>query len=237
MLKRLIIILAGSLLLAFVAPVQAGSASLAGAAVVLTGVLLGFVIQRAMARRDELNEWVAIELNKVRRIYHLGKNLGTESRLREWFTELHGHVYGYLTAFDKKKFSQYQETNGEFRKLSYHLYRIPSLETEKERVLYSDLLEAAGLVAGARQRIQELWNGGLPATLRNALALIAVFAAAAVLSAMGPSDRFAAALTLAVLGGAVAFAREMDDMRGMGGEDLAKRYVENIARLELRREE
>lgn len=236
MLKRLLIILVGSFALALLAPVSAGSASLAGAAVVVTGLLLGFCAQRALARRDALSEWIAIELNKLRRVYHLGKNLGGDSRHRQWFTDLHGYLYGYLTAFDKKDFSKYQETNAQFRKLSYHLYQIPGLETEKERVLYRDLLEAAGTVAGARQRIQELWSGGLSARLWNTLVLMAALSAAAVLLAMGPSDRLVAALVIAALGCAVTFVREADAMRELADEDLSKRYVENIARLELKRE-
>lgn len=236
MLKRLLVILIASFALALLAPVSAGSASLAAAAVLLGSVLLAVVIQRALRRHDELNEWVAIELNKVRRIYHLSRNLGMEARHRQWFTDLHGYLYAYLTAFDKKKFSQYQETNAQFRKLSYHLYQIQGLETEKERVLYSDLLEAAGLVAGARQRIQELWNGGLPAVVWNGLMALLAAAALATLTAMGPSDRYTAALVLTALGGGFMLARAADDMRTLAGEDLSKRYVENIARLELKRE-
>lgn len=235
--KRLLAVLVASFALAMLAPVSAGSAALAAGAVFTSALLFALLLQRSLRRRDELNEWVAIELNKVRRIYHLCRNLGTEARHRQWFTDMHGYVYGYLMAFDKKKFSQYQETNAQFRKLSYHLYQIPSLETEKERVLYRDLLEAAGVVAGARQRIQEIWNGGLPASVWNGLAILAFAAAAAVLTAMGPSDRFTAALVMTALGASAVMAREADDMRKMAGEDLSKRYVENIARLELKREE
>lgn len=237
MTKRMLAIVAVSFIVASFAPVSAGSAGLAAGALMTVAVLLAVVAHRALARHDKLAEWIAIELNKLRRVYHLGKNLGAETKHRQWFTDLHGHLYAYLTAFDKKSFSQYQETNGQFRKLSYHLYQIPSLDSEKERVLYRDLLEAAGTVAGARQRIQELWSGSLPAPLAKGLIAIALLAGLAVLMAMGPSDRFAAACALSVLGGAVAFVREADSMRSMAGEELCKRYVENIARLELSRHE
>lgn len=234
MFKRLLVIAAVSFALAFAAPVSAGPAALAAAAVIVTSVLLAVVFHRALKRRDELAEAIALELNKLRRIYHLAKNLG-EGAHRQWFTDLHGFLYGYLTAFDKKSFSQYEETNGQFRKLSYHLYRIPSLESEKERVLYRDLLEAAGIVAGARQRIQELWDGALPGSVWTALVGMAAVSGASVLFAMGPTDRLVAGLALTVLGAAVTLAREADGMRLLAGENLSKRYVENIARLELRR--
>lgn len=237
MFKRMLGIVIVSFVAASFAPVTAGSDGLAAATVVTAALLLAVAAQRALSRRDQLAEWIAIELNKLRRVYHLGKNLGMESRHRQWFTDLHGHLYAYLTAFDKKSFSQYQETNGQFRKLSYHLYQLPSLDTEKERVLYRELLDAAGTVAGARQRIQELWSGKLPAALSNALAGMALLAALSVLTAMGPSDRFTAAFALSVLGSAAVFMRDADAMRGMAGEELSKRYVENIARLELSRHE
>lgn len=237
MTKRMFVIVAASFIVASFAPVSAGSAGLAAGAVLTAALLLAVVVQRALTRHDKLAEWIAIELNKLRRVYHLGKNLGAETKHRQWFTDMHGHLYAYLTAFDKKGFSQYQETNGHFRKLSYHLYQIPSLDSEKERVLYRDLLEAAGVVAGARQRIQELWSGSLPKPLSNGLIAIALLAALAVLMSMGPSDRFTAAFVLSVLGSTVVFAREADSMRAVAGEELSKRYVENIARLELSRHE
>ncbi len=232
--KQLLLVFVLAFAMVLLGPVQAGSAELAAAAVVLTGVIVGFSAHRAVSRRDDLTEEIAIELNKLRRVYHLGKNLGSEQH-RQWFTELHGHLYAYLTAFDKKDFSQYQETNGAFRKFSYHLYQIPSLDTEKERVLYRELLEAAGQVAGARQRIQELWNGGMSPALWNVVLSMAAMSAVAVRMAMGPSDKNVAVLVIATLGCAVVYLRGSDDLKSIGGSDLAKRYVENIARLELSR--
>lgn len=232
--KQLLLVFALSFALVLIGPVQAGSAELAAAAVVSTAVMLGFSAHRALSRRDDLAEEIAIELNKLRRVYHLGKNLGSE-RHRQWFTELHGHLYAYLTAFDKKDFSQYDQTNGAFRKFSYHLYQIPSLETEKERVLYRELLEAAGQVAGARQRIQELWNGGMSSALWNVALSMVALSAVAVRMAMGPSDQNVAVLVIATLGCAAVFLRGADDLRSLGGGGLSKRYVENIARLELSR--
>ena len=102
-------------------------------------------------------------------------------------------------------------------------------------MLYRELLEAAGQVAGARQRIQELWNGGMSPKLWNVILLMAAFSAGAVRMAMGPSDHLVAGLVVAALGSGLIFLREADDLRALGGGDLSKRYVENIARLELSR--
>jgi len=45
------------------------------------------------------------------------------------------------------------------------------------------------------------------------------------------------AFALTALFGAFAIVRHADEMRSVIGEDVSKRYVENIARLEMKREE
>ncbi len=206
------------------------------AAVAPVMLLAAVVFLRALKRHEDLSESVSLELNKLRRVYHLGKNLaGDDSKLRTWFTDLHGFLYGYLTGFDKKEFSRYQETNGDFRKLSYHLYTLPDVSSEKDRVLYRELLEAAGVVAGSRQRIQELWNGGLSSKVWNVMYAIAALAGAAILVSISSDDWLAAGLLLSVMASAVALVKSVDQMRTVSGEALSKRYVENLARLELKR--
>lgn len=222
--------------LAYAVPVSSGSMLYASIAVIGVLVILAVILHKALTRGDELNEWMALELNKVRRMYHLSKNLGEADHLRAWFTELHGFAYGYLMAFDKKKFSQYQETNADFRKLSYHVYQIPALQTDKERALYAELLDAAGTVAGARQRIKQLWEAGLPARVWNALFVVSALAGASVLLAVGSVDRLVAGLLLSVLVIVVSLVHAIDRMKLVSEEVLAKRYVENISRLELSRE-
>ena len=64
---------------------------------------------------------------------------------------------------------------------------------------------------------------------------MAAVSAGAVRMAMGPSDHLVAGLVVAALGSGLIFLREADDLRALGGGDLSKRYVENIARLELSR--
>lgn len=226
----------GSFALVLLGPVQAGSASLAASAVVLSAIIIGFSAQRAFSRRDEMSKTIALELNKLRRVYHLAKNLAGE-RHRQWFTELHGHLCGYLNAFEGKDISKYHETNAAFRKFSYHLYAIPTLDTEKERVLYRELLVAAGLVAGARQSIQEVWKRGLSPLLWNIILSISVLSAFAVRMSMGPSDKNVAVLVIAALGCSLVYLSEADDLDSQAPADFSKRYVDNIASLELSRHE
>lgn len=230
---KFLIAVAVSLGLAIVVPPLGASPAYAVAADVAVVSMLGVVFLRAIKRREDLANWVAVELNKIRRVYHLGKNLGLSGEHRAWFTELHGHVYGYLMAFDKKDLSQYQETNGEFRKVSYHLYTIGQLANEKEKVLYREMLEAAGDAASARQHIQELRDGGLPAPAWTALYGLALLAAAVTYATVLPGERLAVGLTVAVLVVAFLISKDTDQLKTLNGRALAERYVENIARLEL----
>lgn len=224
------------LIIVYVVPVSGGPAIYAGFAVFSVMLFLMAMLMRTLSRHDSLNKWMSLELNKTRRVYHLGKNLGEGDHLRAWFTELHGYVYGYLMAFDKKNFSQYQETNADFRKLSYHIYQIPELATDKERALYNELLDAAGTVAGSRQRIKQLWEGKFPRSVWHMLVIMKMAAFIAVLSSMGAVDRPVAALLLIVMEVGFLLVWEMDRMNTMGAEAMAGQYVENISRLELSRE-
>lgn len=220
----------------YLVPVSGGSPIYAATAVLGGFILLGVLFMRTLRRHDALHESMALELNKVRRVYHLGKNLGESDHLRAWFTELHGYVYGYLMAFDKKDFSQYQETNADFRKLSYHIYQIPELTTDKERALYNELLDAAGTVAGVRQRIKQLWEGKLPRSVWSLVFVVNLSAIVAVLFSIGTVDRVVAALMLVALEIFSLLVMEMDSMKTVAGNEMASKYVENIARLELSRE-
>lgn len=232
---KFLVVVAFSFALALVIPIQAANPAYAVAALVSVTSMLGVVFLRAVKRREDLANWVAVELNKIRRVYHLGKNLGLSGDHRGWFTELHGYVYGYLSAFDKKDLAQYQETNGEFRKVSYHLYTIGELSTDKEKVLYREMLEAAGEAASARQHIQELRDGGLPTQAWTAFYGLALLAAAVTLSTVTPEGRVAVGLTNAVLAVVFMIAKDTDQLKTLNGRALAERYVENIARLELTR--
>lgn len=233
---RLLLVLAAAMAAASLVPVSGGPSNYAAASVLAVIFLLATVMLKAVERQKELDEWIALELNKIRRVYHLGRNLGETDRLRAWFTDLHGYVYGYLSAFEEKDFSRYEETNGAFRKLSYHVYQIEDLKTEKERALYDELLDAAGEVAGARQRIRQLREGGLPGEVWTVLLASAAIASAAVLLSIGPADRLVAGFLLSVLWLAALLVRDLDGMKSFSSSAPSKKYVENIARLELSRD-
>lgn len=238
---RLAAMAVGGVLFALLVPLQNESVSESGrvpAALFMIGVGLVFIIQ-AIERRRQLHSAVAFELNKLRRIYHIAKNLSVaDDRFRPWFTEIHGHLLAYLTSFNGKQFGQYEESNGLFRKLSYHVYTVPELQTNKQQVLYTDLLKTTGGIAEARQRIVETRDNRLSA-YEWTVFLLAVMAHILVTLQSTPDrmvDRVVAGVALVLGLLMVDLLWEIDTLEGERTL-FPKRYVENMAKLELRREE
>jgi hypothetical protein len=238
---RLVGLAAGGLVFTLLVPlpgVPVADSGRAAAAIAVFGIGLVFFVQ-ATARRRRLRETVAFELNKLRRIYHLGRNMAAaDERLRPWFTELHGHLLAYLSSFGGRDFARYEESNGLFRRLSYHAYTVPGIEGGKQELLYADLLRTTGDVAEARQRIVEARDSRLTAYGWTVF-LLAVAASVLVTLESAP-DRMAdrliagASIVLALL--LVDLLWEVDSLEEERAE-FPRRYADNIARLEMRRED
>jgi peptidoglycan/LPS O-acetylase OafA/YrhL len=204
---------------------------------VFVAMVLVLLIAESAARRQKLLETVRVELNKLRRMYHVSKNLAEPvAQLRPWFTEVHGLLYAYLSKFSGKDFNSYDDFNAEFRKLSYHIYTIPKIETPREQVLYQDLLHTTSVVAEARQQIKELWDNRLSAYSWAAAVLLAfVFFVSVALSVQDTvSSRLAGGAAISAVLLALGLLWEADAL-SLEKRLLARRYVDNISRLELSR--
>ncbi len=204
---------------------------------IVFAAVFGVLAAVAIGRRERLKSETATELNKIRRVYHLGKNLGSSPHLRGWFTDLHGYIYDYLGGFDRFDLSEYEKGNPLFRRIAYHVYTLPALHEVKEEVLYDELLEATAAISDARQKISTLYR------IRYAkshwpelLILLVVFTLTALsVSAGTPASPLLAASFLA--GGYVLALTFLvhDIWTKEGDRRLAREYVNNITRLELRR--
>lgn len=237
-LSRILIILVSGFLVVFLIPALPATWTVDRvdlAAIVLFALLIAFMIQTAAARRQKLFSTVFLELNKLRRIYHLSKNLAAASpRFRSWFTELHGLLYAYMSEFSGRTLDQYKQTNAAFRKVSYHIYTLPGLESVKEQVLFGDLLETTSVVAESRQKIKELLDSRLSAYGWTLVAIMLLGFVAGVVMSMGGSLAghliAGADITIALL--AVDLLWELDSMSSEL-KTWAKRYVDNVGKLEL----
>lgn len=201
--------------------------------------MIGVLITQAMSRRQRLLDAVRMELNKLRRLYHVSKNLSQlAGEFRPWFTDLHGHIYRYMNRFAEKDFSAYDSFNRDFREISYHVYTIPAMTGAKEQALFSDLLRTTSSVAEARQQIKELWDNRLTFNVWIMALLLTAVYVGAVTVAMPDSmgGRLAGGFAIASALLAVDLLWKTDSLASEQ-VSLAKRYVENVAKLELGRRE
>ena len=227
-----------SFALAFVVPALADTSAMTLSitfSIVFAAILVTLLLQAAN-RRKQLFDATRTELNKLRRMYHISKNLSVAApeRYRSWFTDVHGYLQAYLMHFSGKDFSAYDSSNAAFRKLSYHIYTIPSVETRKEAALFEDLLRTTATVAESRQQIQELWAHRMSSYLWMILASLAagyVFTALLVVD-----DTLISRLAggVVVLAGVLALDLLWQiDAMSSDRDIMAKRYVDNLGKLEL----
>jgi len=238
-LSRLLIVTIGSFCFAYTLPLPENSSFLDRgdlvAALLFASVAI-FLTWVAAARRQELFTTVYLELNKLRRMYHISRNLAESSpRLRLWFTDLHGHLVAYMSEFANRDLNNYKQTNEAFRKLSYHVYTMPELQGAKEQVLYSDLLGTTAVVAESRQKIKELLNARLSSySWLMVMMMLTGFVLTVILSAQDSvMGRLVAGVDISIGLMLVDLLWELDTMNT---EVMvwAKRYVDNIAKLEFR---
>lgn len=239
-LLRLLLIAAGSFSFTSLIPASSvvGESRLDLVPGVLAAVLLGFMIYHAAERRRDLLQTVNLELNKLRRIYHLSKNLSDidSQRYRGWFTGMHGKLYDYMTSFADKDFRNYEDTNATFRELSYHIYKVPELRSNKEESLYDELLRTIAIVAESRQQIKEANESRMSfyAWVIILLVVTGVMATAGLSVVDTVVARAASGIVIACTLFTVDLLWEVDTL-GTEQKEISMRYVENIGRIELRR--
>jgi hypothetical protein len=204
---------------------------------IIFAIVFGLLASIAINRRERLKAETATELNKLRRIYHLSKNLGMAPYLRSWFTDLHGFIYDYLGGFDKFDLSQYEKGNALFRRIAYHVYTIPELHEVKEEVLYNELLEATAAVSDARQKITTLYRIRYANSHWFELTVLVLAFTVSTVIATGDSVLARVFTANLLIAGYVLMLTFLfhDTWTKPGDKRLAMEYVKNIARLELRR--
>jgi hypothetical protein len=109
----------------------------------------------SITRRQQLEEHISIELNKIRRIYHLAWHISKmDKRLKAWFKRIDQAIAAYLTFFKSHSFHEYESSNLLFRDVTYGIYALPSSKIPYDESLYQSLLDASSEVTVAREQIQ-----------------------------------------------------------------------------------
>lgn len=207
---------------------------------VVYAAVVAVILSDAARRRSKLLDAVRLELNKLRRLYHISKNLsvGSPDRFRVWFTDLHEYLHSYLTYFSGKDFGAYDASNATFRKLSYHVYTLPELDSRKEQALFEDILRTTATIAEARQHIKELLDNRLSAYTWTVLMLLT--SAFVVTTGFATGDataaRIAAGAAFATALIVIDLLWEVDTLSSER-DAMAHRYVSNVAKLEFKRQD
>jgi len=236
---RLALLTVGSVVFALVVPAPADPVARGiqpSIAFFAAGTVL-VLLAEASTRRAALLESIRTELNKLRRVYHIAKNLaGEDPAFRAWFTDLHGYIYAYLGGFSGKTLDDYDSSNTAFRLISYHVYMVPELDSRKRETLFKDLLATTSAVSEARQQIKELWDNRLSASGWTAVLLMALgFIVSTMLAAADAQpSRIAAGTAIACMLVVVDLLWETDALEAEK-KAVAKGYLDNMARLELGR--
>ena len=238
---RLIVIVTGVFAFMFLMP-AVGFTTLPRydtAAALTVGVILAFLLFQASERRRQFVASVYVELNKLRRIYHLAKSLSLmDQKYRVWFTELHGQLIAYMTAFQGRDMDKYSESNAAFRDISYNIYKIPDVASKKEESLFNELLRTTAAVAEARQNVKELRRSRISAYSWVVILLMVAGSAITTYLSTGDTDvsRIASAATITIALLAVDLLWEIDTLVAER-QSIAQRYVDNVAKLQLGRED
>ncbi len=123
---------------------------------VLYAILVGFIAAEVLSRRRKMDEHIALELNKVRRMYHLSLHLAKANpSLQTWFGQIKESIKLYLQSFEKRKFLEYEKGNPLFRTITYTIYSLPLEKMKCGNDMFASLLSAVASATEAREYIRQ----------------------------------------------------------------------------------
>ena len=122
---------------------------------ILFSITIGFLMYKSLTRRSDMDNYIALELNKIRRLYHLSLHIKkAQPAAQVWFTAVRGAIREYLGLFRTITFHEYDLGNPIFRAITYAIYSLPGQVREYDHDLYQSLLAATADVTLAREYIR-----------------------------------------------------------------------------------
>lgn len=122
---------------------------------ILFSITVGFLMYKSLNRRSDLENYIALELNKIRRMYHLSRHIAkTASGSDAWLAAVTGGIREYLGLFKTFSFNDYRMGNPLFRSITYAVYALPSQVKKYNSDLYQALLATTGEATEAREFIR-----------------------------------------------------------------------------------
>ena len=122
---------------------------------ILFSIVVGFLMYKSLARRSDIDNSISLELNKIRRMYHLARHIAkAQPAADSWYSAVRGSIREYLGLFRTLSLHDYILGNAAFRSVTYTVYSLPSAVKEYDAQLYTSLLEATGEATEAREFIR-----------------------------------------------------------------------------------
>lgn len=129
---------------------------------ILYAITIGFLMTIAINRKQALDSYISLELNKIRRMYHLTKHLhAITPGTTQWFNTIDKAITAYLRAFKRRDFRDYEQGNALHRKITYAIYGLPKIVKNYNSDIYGALLDAAASATEAREYIRSTKEASL----------------------------------------------------------------------------
>lgn len=201
----------------------------------LFSITVGFLMYKSLNRRSDLDHYISLELNKIRRIYHLARHIAiASSEAQAWLAAVRGGIREYLGLFRAFSFREYQLGNPIFRSITYAIYSLPSQVKNYDRELYQSLLEATGQATEAREFIRAKKDDRVSLFSWIVVGLISLIFSCIVIAATPyePLLRVVGALAIFCLFLVLQLIYEHDRANTLRDRVWAQRYVSDLVSLD-----
>ena len=202
---------------------------------ILFSITVGFLMYKSLNRRSDLDNYISLELNKIRRMYHLARHVAhTAAGSSAWLAAVSGGIREYLGLFRTFTFHEYGLGNPLFRSVTYAVYALPVTVKKYNSDLYQALLTAAGEATEAREFIRSKKDDRVSLFSWIIVALISLIFSSLVIAATPYSFmlRSIGAMVILCLFLVLQLIFEHDRANSLRDRAWARRYVEDLASLD-----
>jgi hypothetical protein len=202
---------------------------------ILFSITVGFLMYKSLNRRSDLDHYIALELNKIRRMYHLARHIAAIApEAQSWLAAVRGSIREYLGLFRAFSFHDYPMGNPIFRSVTYAVYSLPGQVKDYNRELYQSLLEATGQATEAREFIRAKKDDRISLFSWIVVALISLIFSCIIIAAtpMDPVLRIVGGLVIFCLFLVLQLIYEHDRSNSLRDHAWAQRYVADLSSLD-----
>lgn len=198
--------------------------------------VLGFLMNNALLKGERFKKNLNLELSRLRRIFHLAKNLGSSAADKKFFTKIKRAVYSYFDIITTRGLQVHQNSNQAFRQISYAVYSFKPRGGRQE-IIYKEMLETLREAAASRQEINSILAGGITSYGWTVLFSMELLVVVATLLAQGDDVKnfVVTSATLSTIFIVTLLVWEVDHYSHSQLRELGRRYGQSRRSLEKRK--